>query len=146
MKTLFKTIVIVLVCFFSVSSCGSGSSEDGPSATDLAFEKLAGQWALGASGRILLDDIDVSNNYTGFALSFTDDTYTTTNAAELFRASGTWEWADQEAGRVILDGLQEVNIVTLTESRFIFSFNFTTGNDRPVRAGFNGFYEITMNK
>lgn len=141
----FRSTGIVLVCFITMLGCNPDEPQT-PEATALAFEKLAGEWTFGATGKILLDGINVSANYPGFSLSFTDGGYNTTNAGELLPSTGTWEWADREARKVILDGTLEVDLVTLTESSFTFTFDHTTGTDRPVRAGYNGTYEITVNK
>ena len=70
-------------------------------------------------------------------------TYTTTNAGDLFKASGTWEWAGESAEVVNLDDGKVVNINSLTTSKFVFSF---TKSDGPVRAGLAGNYVITVEK
>ena len=114
-----------------------------PSIQDLTFEKLAGDWTLGQFGSIKVDGSDVSANYPGFALSFAEGTYTTTNAGDLFRASGTWEWAGESAAAVNLDDGKVVSINSLTTTKFVFSF---TKQDGPVRAGIAGNYVITVEK
>lgn len=140
-----RSIVIILVGFVLTFGCAPDEPQT-PEAIALAFEKLAGEWTLGQTGSIKLDGTDVSANYPGFSLSFTDGTYNTTNAGELLPSSGTWEWADQEAQRVTLDGTLDVELLTLTETRFTFTFDHTTGTDRPVVAGYNGTYVIRVSK
>lgn len=131
--------LVAIICF----SCNPDDGPGDPLATELAFEKLAGQWTLGQFSSIKVDGSDVSANYSGFALSFTDGGYTTTNAGDLFSASGTWEWADESGGVVSLDDGKTINIQQLTLTKFVFSFTKTDG---PVRAGIAGNYVITVEK
>lgn len=141
-RKIYTYALIALLAIVSLS-CNPDDGPATPRATEIAFEKLAGQWTLGQFGSIKVDGSDVSANYPDFALSFTDGGYTTTNAGELFSASGTWEWAD-ESGRVVtLDDGKSININQLTPSKFVFSF---TKSDGPVRAGVAGNYVITVEK
>mgnify|MGYP005817246683 CR=1 FL=1 len=114
-----------------------------PTEQELIFETLAGQWTLGQFGSIKVDGANVSPNYPGFALSFASGTYTTSNAGNLFSASGTWEWVDEEATQVILDDGKLITIDLLNTGKFVFSF---TKSDGPVRAGVAGNYVITVLK
>ncbi|WP_420387525.1 hypothetical protein [Roseivirga sp.] len=141
-RSIYSYTLMAMIAMLSLS-CGPDDGPATPRATDVAFEKLAGQWTLGQFGSIKVDGADVSANYPGFALSFTSTSYTTTNAGDLFRASGTWEWSD-ESGRVVdLDDGKVINIQQLTPSKFVFSF---TKSDGPVRAGIAGNYVITVEK
>lgn len=141
-KRIYNYMLIAALAIVSLS-CNPDDGPADPRATELAFEKLAGQWTLGQFGSIKVDGSDVSANYSGFALSFTDGGYTTTNAGELFSASGTWEWADESGGVVNLDDGKTININQLTLKKFVFSF---TKSDGPVRAGIAGNYVITVEK
>ena len=141
-KSIYALTLIAVMALLSLG-CKQKDDGTGPSIQDLAYEKLAGQWTLGEFGSIKLEGADVSPNYPGFALSFADGTYTTTNAGDLFKASGTWEWADQSAAVVNLDDGKVVNIQQLTFSKFVFSF---TKSDGPVRAGMAGNYVIRVEK
>ena len=135
--------IIILTITLIGASCNPDDFPSGPTEQELTYEKLAGQWELGQFSSIKVDGSDVSANYSGFALSFADGTYTTTNAGDLFRANGTWEWADESAATVNLDDGKVININSLTTSKFVFSFNKADG---PVRAGIAGNYVITVEK
>lgn len=141
-KSIYTYLFMAALTVLSLS-CDPDDFPAGPSEQDLTFEKLAGQWTLGQFSSIKVDGSDVSANYSGFALSFADGTYTTTNAGDLFRASGTWEWASGSAAVVNLDDGKVININSLTTSKFVFSFNKADG---PVRAGIAGNYVITVEK
>lgn len=134
-------LVLILSVFLLLPSCGTeGTSE--PDAQALAFELLAGNWGFGTNGTIVLDGQDVSLNFAGFSLSFTDGSYQTTNAGDLLSASGTWSWVNENAQQLLLDTGEEVTIQNLTQTSFEFSF-FHQGN---TAAGIQGNYTITVNK
>ena len=123
----------------------SGCKDDDPvgaTLQQLAFEKLSGSWTFGADGSIEVDGVDVSANYPGFSLSFANGTYQTTNAADLFDASGTWEWVDTEARQIRLNDGKEITIQTLTLNQFVFTFTFAGAS----AAGIAGNYTVTVNK
>lgn len=138
---IYKALIVIASLMLMVA-CGGGNSED-PSLKELTFEKLAGEWSLPDSDGIVIDGVDRTLNYRGFSLSFTDGGYNTTNAGDLFKASGTWEWTDDSATQIILDDGKTVTINSLTTSLFVFSF---TRLDGPVRAGLSGSYIITVER
>ncbi|GAB5523833.1 MAG: hypothetical protein Roseis2KO_17050 [Roseivirga sp.] len=124
-------------------SCGGGGDDgtDEPSAQELAFEDLAGTWRLTSIG---VDGNDVTPNYPGFTLSYTETSYTTTNAKTLFRASGTWSWADDVTSTLLnLDDGKTITIIGLDENTLRFSFTQSSGG---VVAGVSGNYNILMSK
>ncbi|MHA7101883.1 hypothetical protein, partial [Roseivirga pacifica] len=105
---------------------------------------LGGDWNLGnGAGRIEVDGTDVSANYPGFTLSFTDGGYTTTNGADLFNASGTWQWGDEEARTIKVDDGKEVTISLLNANRFTFTFSHSGTNSA---AGIAGNYTVSVVK
>ncbi|WP_422354153.1 hypothetical protein [Roseivirga pacifica] len=146
-------LLLVLVALFLMGFLTSCKDDDGPltpSARELAFEKLSGDWDLGnGAGRIEVDGTDVSANYPGFTLSFTDGGYTTTNGADLFNASGTWQWTDEDAKMLSLDDGKEVTITLLNENRFTFTFTHAGGssaNGINTSNGIEGSYTISVVK
>lgn len=134
---------LFLLIGLSLVSCDPDEEID-ETLQEIVFAKLAGDWTLAnGAGSIVVDGTDVSANYPGFSLFFTNGLYTTDNADELFRAQGTWEWIDEEAKMIRLDDGKEITIVSLTEFRFTFSFNYTNGG---ARAGIPGNYTISVVK
>lgn len=141
-----KIIILMQVAAFGVvclMSCGGGG-DDGtnePSAQELALEDLAGTWRLVS---IAVDGNDVTANYPGFTFSCTETTYTTTNAKTLFRASGTWSWADNTTSTLFnLDDGKSISITELNQSAFRLSFTHSSGG---VAAGVSGNYQIAMSR
>ena len=145
MKKYITSLVFISLTSVLISSCGGGGDDDPkePTAQELTYENLAGQWSLPATGGIVVDGVDRTLNYAGFNLSFTNGGYTSTNVGELFKASGTWRWANSSTtNELSLDDGKSITIQSLTTSQFIFTFTKTGG----VRAGTAGNYTITVNK
>jgi hypothetical protein len=102
------------------------------------FEVLSENWGFGPTGSITLYNQEVSLNYSGVALSFTDGTYTTTNGGDLFNATGTWTY--ELVRHITLDNKGEVSILELIPGIFEFSFTQVGG---AVVAETSGNYVIT---
>jgi hypothetical protein len=85
---------------------------------------------------------NISGNCAGFRLSCTAGGYTTTNAGDLFNASGTWEWSNPKTGQIILDTDRSATINSLTTTQFVFSFTFSGIGS--VSSGAGGEYVITV--
>lgn len=147
MKISYNTLLFAIVIgLASMLSCKTDDPE-GPSTVEEAFEKLSGSWDIATSGSILLDGQDVSLNYEGFGLSFTDGSYQTVNAGELFDASGTWQWTDEQARQILLGDGKTITIIELTETLLQFSFTFSgTGGVANGVEGVDGNYEISVFK
>lgn len=136
--------IALFVCLSLLCSCGG---DDDPTAQELAFEKLSGTWSLSSGGSIVIDGQDASLNFSGFSFSFTNGTYSTANAGDLFRASGTWTWQDEEAQRLSIDDGKSITITSLTENQFVFTFTSNgTGGVANSGEGIAGNYTITVNK
>lgn len=140
--TKIMTLGLALLLIQGFTSCDTNDL-DVETAQDLAFALLAEEtWTLNnGAGSIVVDGTDVSANYPGFNLSFNEGTYSTSNAKQLFSATGTWTWLDEEARMIRLDDGKELTISTLNEFRFTFTFNFADGG---VRAGIPGNYTISV--
>ncbi len=144
MKSIYKLLSALVVLAFVLSMSCRGDDPKAISLNEIAFEKLSGDWTLGTTGSIDLDGTNVSLNYPGFSFSFTDGTYATENAGDLFSAMGTWQWVGEEAKVFRLDSGEQVTILDLTETRF--RFTFTSGGTGGEAAGIAGVYTIEVVK
>ena len=145
MKT--QTYLLGALFFVLTLSLACSGGEGEPSAQDLAFENLSGSWDISQGGSIIIDGNNATANFVGFALSFDETGYNTLNAGELFSATGTWTWADEEAQQIDLDDGKRVTIESLTESEFVFSFQFSgAGGQANLEESISGSYTITVNK
>lgn len=143
-KTNYIYSIALFISLLGLSACGG---EDDPTAQELAFAKLSGSWNLTNGGSVVIDGQDASLNFSGFSFSFTDGTYTTANAGDLFRATGTWIWQDEDAQRLSIDDGKSITIVNLTENQFVFTFTSDgAGGVANSGEGIAGNYTITVIK
>lgn len=130
-----------------ITSCGGGG-DDTPTPPEetpqeIAQALLEANWTIASGGSITLDGGDVSNRYDGFALDIDDGTFTTTNAGDLFPATGTWSWVGTTDNQVTTGNGKSITITELTSTRIVFSFQKTNGN---VAAGVPGSYIVTLTR
>ncbi len=144
MKSIYKAFLTLITMASVLTISCNGDDPQAQTRNEIAFEKLSGNWTLGATGSIKLDGADVSLNYPGFSLSFTDGGYSTQNAGDLLSAVGTWQWVGEEADLIRLDTGEQVTIQEITESTF--SFSFTSNGTGGEAAGIAGVYAITVVK
>jgi len=129
-----------------LSACGGSDSVP----VDEESLALNGDWVLPTSGGgVVVDGIDRSLNFVGFKISLGSDTngqektYRTSNAGDLFRASGTWDWGSDSKNSMILSEGKTLNIQSQSSSRLVFTFTYTDGG---VRSGISGNYTLTLEK
>lgn len=144
MKNYKIVLKLVLVSVVLLLNCNPDGEPEGPTDKELAFEKLAGEWGYGTGGGIILDGEDVSVNYPDFSLSFTDGTYQTQSGGKLFKSTGTWRWADETAGSILLDTGEVVTIAALSETALDFTFTHTSSGG--TAAGLSGSYRVKLDR
>ena len=141
-----KYCVIVLLGLVMLSACGGSDSVP----VDEESLALNGDWVLPTSGGgVVVDGIDRSLNFVGFKISLGSDTngqektYRTSNAGDLFRASGTWDWGSENKNSLVLSEGKTLNIQSQSSSRLVFTFTYTDGG---VRSDISGNYTLTLEK
>lgn len=142
-----KIIPFIMLALLTLVGCGNEGIDLNPNQQEIVFEILSGNWDINEVGSIMVDGQDVSLNYAGFSLSFTDGAYATNAGQKLFSASGTWSWANEEASVINLDDGKVITITTLTTEQFVFSFSFD--GEGGVANGVNGIsgnYTITVGR
>ena len=146
MRPIMKYCVIVLLGLVMLSACGGSDSVP----VDEESLALNGDWVLPTSGGgVVVDGIDRSLNFVGFKISLGSDTngqektYRTSNAGDLFRASGTWDWGSENKNSLVLSEGKTLNIQSQSSSRLVFTFTYTDGG---VRSGISGNYTLTLEK
>jgi len=146
MKSMMKHSIIVLIGLVMLSACGGSD----PIPVDEEALALNGDWYLpAAGGGIIVDGVDRSLNFVGFKISLDSDTngqdkiYRTTNAGDLFSASGTWDWGSENKNSLVLSEGKTLNIQSQSSSRLVFTFTYTDGG---VRSGMSGNYTSTLEK
>lgn len=135
-------LLIGVMSLIIITSC-KGGGDDTPAPTDqeIAQAILENTWIVGSTGSISVDNTDGTDRYDGFSLNIGNGTYTTTNAGDLFPASGTWEWVGETDNIFTTGNGKEITITELTETQFSFQFLKTEQN---VAAGISGNYSISL--
>ena len=146
---MIKYLPFLLFCLGILDSC----VEDPKSHEEQALEKLSGEvgitYTLGTTGYVKRNQVDESNFYTGFTFRIdgTNKTYTTSGAADLFEASGNWEFIGTNFDKIRLTGSKPASQVdisfTKTGQDLVLVFSVPTPPGGRV-ASLTGSYEIKM--
>ena len=139
---IIRIICVALLLGLHVS-CKKKKKDEEPDPQELALAALAHSWSV-SNGSVIRDGLDVSANYVGLQLTISDGNYSTTNAGELFAASGTWEWEGASTSRFTMDDGKTVTIGTLNETMLVISFDHTGSGGTAF--GVSGAYQITLTK
>jgi hypothetical protein len=144
-----KFLPFLLLCLGLLASC----AEDPKTPEEQALEKLSGEvgitYTLGTTGYVKRNQVDESNFYTGFTFRIdgANKTYTTSGAADLFEASGNWEFIGTNFDKIRLTGSKPASQVdisfTKTGQDLVLVFSVPTPPGGRV-ASLTGSYEIKM--
>ena len=144
-----KFLPFLLLCLGLLASC----AEDPKTPEEQALEKLSGEvgitYTLGTTGYVKRNQVDESNFYTGFTFRIdgANNTYTTSGAADLFEASGNWEFVGTNFDKIRLTGSKPASQVdisfTKTGQDLVLVFSVPTPPGGRV-ASLTGSYEIKM--
>jgi hypothetical protein len=124
MKTFFNVILLLIV--FQFSSCKEDSGEESSSQLKML---TATTWA---NAQVVHDDGDLSDQYTNFAIAFTDNsssgfdgTFVVSNGGYAFAEnSGRWKFND-DFTQIIFDSGKEMD-VELSEEHLRLEFTVAT--------------------
>lgn len=112
MKNIIRIAQLILVVNLLVLT---GCKKDDPQPeTDRIQNLLAsGTWQI---ENVFVNETDQTASFTGLTLSFTKTTYSTTNGGIVWPATGSWEFADATADKIILDDDLEVTLKEVTST------------------------------
>jgi hypothetical protein len=114
--------LLVLVSTAIWSGCGG---DKGPSVAEVTTKKLtAHAWNMSS---VTVDNIDQSALFDDMTITFSATGYTTVNGGPVWPASGSWQFADDDA-KVITrsDGL-EIGIVEVTDTNLKLTLTWDAG-------------------
>ncbi|HNP18286.1 MAG TPA: hypothetical protein PKL31_07635 [Fulvivirga sp.] len=124
---ILRTILSVFILAVTLQSisCKSGGSDPVPETEVQRVTKLlVGDATSGTQWNILsvkVDDIDYTEVFTGFTLTFSENGFTSTNGTIVFNDTDTWSFKDDTA-KVITTSNVDITIDEITEASLIFSF------------------------
>ena len=132
-----------------VSACG----EDPKTPEELALEKISGAqgftYTLGTTGYVKRNQVDESKFYPGLSLRLvgTTKSYTSSGAADLFDASGNWEFVGTNFDKIRLTGSKPAAQVDISYTKngqeLVLIFSVPTPPGGRV-ASLTGNYEIKL--
>lgn len=109
-----------------------------------------GTWAPVGSTGITLDGVDVTQDlFTGFSITFSEQTFTTTGTSPVWLRQDTWSFKDENANIIIRgqDG-KEVTIIDISDTQLKLSlvWDQTTYQDGGRQKSLPGKYEFVLKK
>lgn len=134
-NSIFYSILMAAALF-------TGCKGDDPQPETQRIQKLlsSGTWQI---DQVWVDETDQTSFFTGLTLSFTKDTYETTNGKAVWPATGTWEFADESADKIIRDDGIEVTVLEVTKTSLRLSLtNPTIGIGSAKANGLAGAHEF----
>lgn len=126
---LFKLLTIAVLLISVLGFLAACKKDDGtePSLNDLTKMSLLNGGRGWVLGTVIKDDYDVTDQYTGFKLTFGNGTYTvensTGNAWPL--VEGAWVFSNEDGIVIIRDGSTTIQ---LTKGEGTLSLQFTVGS------------------
>ena len=145
-----KFVLFLLLCLgLLISSCG----EEPKTPEELALEKISGAqgftYTLGTTGYVKRNQVDESKFYPGLSLRLvgTTKSYTSSGAADLFDASGNWEFVGANFDKIRLTGSKPASQVDISYTKngqeLVLVFSVPTPPGGRV-ASLTGNYEIKL--
>ena len=139
---------------FAILICIGCKDDDTPVVDPVKerLELLAKTWEPNTGSAVTVDGIDVSSEFAGFTLTFTDSfSYSTTNVGpnftDVWPDSGIWSFAINSDGSsninvIERDGIS-ITINSINTSSLRFSFDFLTAS-ASGNAGIDGSYVFDL--
>ena len=141
--------IVLLFCLGLLASCG----EDPKTPEELALEKISGAqgftYTLGTTGYVKRNQVDESKFYPGLSLRLvgTTKSYTSSGAADLFDASGNWEFVGTNFDKIRLTGSKPAAQVDISYTKngqeLVLVFSVPTPPGGRL-ASLTGNYEIKL--
>ena len=106
--------------------------DDPPSVQETVTTQLtsAAAWQ---SPVVTVDGVDKSDVYKDFSITFGKNTYTTQSGSPIWKASGTWAFANAEATKMKLDGNIDVEINFISTNILELSLQWNEDTFEPGR-------------
>jgi len=80
------------------------------------------QWSMTS---VFVDEIDYTEVFDGFTMTFTETGVTTTSGSVVFESTDGWNFKDETtAAQIVTDAGLTLSIDELTENKLVFSFEF----------------------
>jgi len=133
-------ILLSLLLFaLGMTSCQGDEKESDPR------DVIERTWLL-TGGTVTKDGSDVTSDYTGLQVTFSDGgTYTTVNGGHFFKSAGTWAWQGSGMTGITCDGDFSIQVIAVNETdlhlQLTLNEDVLTGGRT---AGLVGEYDIKL--
>ena len=124
--------VAVTFLVMAMAMLNGCKKDDPPSVQETVTTQLtsAAAWQ---SPVVTVDGVDKSDVYKDFSITFGKNTYTTQSGSPIWKASGTWAFANAEATKMKLDGVTEVEINSISADLLELTIQWNQDTFEPGR-------------
>lgn len=145
MKNLSKPLflLISLVCIVVALSLSGCSKDDGLSPDQQRIKDLTTTWTLGS---VTNDNVDVTDQFTGFMLVINDTNYTTKNGGNAWSASGSYSFVENNIDHLMRDDNVQITIDSFSSSEITLSFTINQVNTGGRINGITGNFTFSLIK
>ena len=122
-------VTFLVIAMAMLNGC---KKNDPPSPQETVTTQLtsAAAWQ---SPVVTVDGVDKSDVYKDFSITFGKNTYTTQSGSPIWKASGTWAFANAEATKMKLDGNIDVEINFISTDILELSLQWNEDTFEPGR-------------
>ena len=146
---LIFTVLVVWGCGDNASTSLIPPDDPLPSTQQQSFTQrlTSGSWNVGQDGTVSRDNVDVSDQFPEFVITFKDDfTYSSSGGGDLWPdGNGTWQFVSESGiDRILVGGVEMASTVSATQLSLIFSINDPEGAIQGRIADLTGEYTIMV--
>jgi len=123
-KIIFSTCIVLLL---TIAAC---KKDEGLTAQEKVTAMLTASWH---NPIVTVDEVDYSDLYVNFSISFLRGSYTTASGSPMWNTAGTWAFLNEEATLIKIDGVREVEIISISNEVLELSFQWDQNTFDPGR-------------
>lgn len=128
-KRMYRQTLVLFIILATSISC---NKDDTPTAQEQITKTLTSATAW-QNPVVTVDGVDHSDVYKDFSITFGKNTYTTQSGDPVWKTSGSWAFANEEATLLKLDGASEVEINSITSDVLELSLQWNEDSFEPGR-------------
>lgn len=152
-----KTLVVSILVMMGVIclSVSLWSCKDDPKPRQTEAQKVTrlltahgGTWSPAGAAAITVDGIDVTQDlFSGFSITFSENTFTTSGTSPVWLRQDTWTFKDETA-KVIVRGQdgKEITIESVSETQLTLTLQWDQTTYDGRKHSLAGNYKLVLNK
>jgi hypothetical protein len=133
-----------LVAMLGISSCKPDPPPPEPTRQEIVSKMLNGVWPTLSS--VTIEGDDGAELFKGFSLAFSPTTYATTGTTPVWKRSGTWTFANEDATILTRDDGLEVTIENIDDKnlKLVLYWDHETSSDGGRTRSLKGKHEFIL--